>query len=192
MIKNIKRIEKYNCDNFEEWELDDPAAEGYFGEYENIKGASPGDLSYFEKKYKLVLPDDFKELYKYKNGSKFFSLFPLVIDGSDMSFCLMSLQEMDEIKKYFQNRDALLSEFPDYFTEQEIAQMADSRIKPYLFNKSWFPFAQYCDSCYLMLDFDPDCDGKSGQIICYSHDPDKVVYVAPTILNLISQIGARR
>ena len=66
--------------------------------------------------------------------------------------------------------------------------MKDSRIKPYLFNKKWIPFAEYCDSCFLMLDFDPDTAGKEGQIICYIHDPDKVVYAAPSITELVSSI----
>ena len=66
--------------------------------------------------------------------------------------------------------------------------MKDSRIKPYLFNKKWIPFAEYCDSCFLMLDFDPDTAGKEGQIICYIHDPDKVVYAAPSITELLDGI----
>ena len=28
-----------------------------------------------------------------------------------------------------------------------------------------------------MLDFDPDQEGQEGQIICYIHDPDQVIYV---------------
>jgi hypothetical protein len=28
-----------------------------------------------------------------------------------------------------------------------------------------------------MLDFDPDTEGKKGQVICYIHDPDEIVYV---------------
>ena len=39
-------------------------------------------------------------------------------------------------------------------------------------------FAEYCDSCYLMIDFDPDQEGQKGQIICYIHDPDEIIYVA--------------
>ena len=39
-----------------------------------------------------------------------------------------------------------------------------------------------------MLDFDPDTAGKEGQIICYIHDPDKVVYAAPSITELVDGI----
>ena len=188
MINKIKEIEQYVCSNFEELDLDDPIEEGYFEEYEDISGACQNEITLFEGKFDIVLPADFKELYKYKNGSKFFSVLPSVIDEREMAFCLMSLQEIENSKKYFQNRDALLSEFSEHFTTQDIEKMKDSRIKPYLFNRKWFPFAQYCDSCYLMLDLDPDKEGEKGQIICYIHDPDEVVYVAPNITELVSEI----
>ncbi len=188
MIDKIKEIEKYVCNNFEELDLDDPIEEGYFEEYEDISGACQDEITLFEGKFDIVLPTDFKELYKYKNGSRFFSVLPSVIDKREMAFCLMSLQEIENSKKYFQNRNALLSEFSEHFTTQDIEKMKDSRIKPYLFNRKWFPFAQYCDSCYLMLDLDPDKEGEKGQIICYIHDPDEVVYVAPNITELVSEI----
>ena len=188
MINKIKEIEQYVCSNFEELDLDDPIEEGYFEEYEDISGACQDEITLFEGKFDIVLPADFKELYKYKNGSRFFSILPYVIDKREMTFCLMSLQEIENSKKYFQNRNALLSEFSEHFTTQDIEKMKDSRIKPYLFNRKWFPFAQYCDSCYLMLDLDPDKEGEKGQIICYIHDPDEVVYVAPNITELVSEI----
>ena len=188
MINKIKEIEEYVCSNFEELDLDDPIEEGYFEEYEDISGACQDEITLFEGKFDIVLPADFKELYKYKNGSRFFSVLPSVIDKREMAFCLMSLQEIENSKKYFQNRNALLSEFSEHFTTQDIEKMKDSRIKPYLFNRKWFPFAQYCDSCYLMLDLDPDKEGEKGQIICYIHDPDEVVYVAPNITELVSEI----
>lgn len=188
VIDYIKQIEQYMCNNFEEWDLDDPVEEEYFAEYKEITGASQEEIIAFEKKYNIDLPADFKELYQYKNGSRFFCILPTVIGHVDMPFCLMSLKEIDEIKNCFQNKYALLSDFTGYFTAQEIEKMKDKRIKPYLFNKKWFPFAQYCDSCYLMIDFDPNVDGIKGQIICYIHDPDRVVYAAPSIFGLISQI----
>ena len=188
MINKIKEIEKYVCSNFEELDLDDPIEEGYFEEYENISGACQNEITLFEGKFDIVLPADFKELYKYKNGSKFFSVLPSVIDEREMAFCLMSLQEIENSKKYFQNRNALLSEFPEHFTAQDIEKMKDSRIKPYLFNKRWISFAEYGDSCFLMFDFDPNNAGKEGQIICYIHDSDEIVYVAEGITELIDEI----
>ena len=188
LIDQVKKIETYICEYFEDWDLDNPVEEEYLADYQNISGASEEELQAFEERLGIRLPSDFKELYSYKNGSKYFSILPCVIDQRELPFSIMSLQEMENCKKYFQNRDALLTDFPDYFSNQELENMRDSRIKPYLFNKKWLPFAQYCDSCYLMLDFDPDQEGQEGQIICYIHDPDQVIYVAESLRDLIEGI----
>lgn len=184
----IEIIEKYICDNFEDWDLDDPIAEEYYDDYQEIAGASDEEIRAFEEKFNITLPHDIKDLYSYKNGSKFFSILPTLVGQRQMAFSLMSLQAIERSKEYFQNKDSLLSDFPDYFTSEDIENMRDSRIKQYLFNRSWFPFAEYCDTCYLMLDFDPGQDGKEGQIICYIHDPDEIVYVAEGITYLLDRI----
>ena len=188
-IRNeIKKIEEYICENFEEWDLDDPVEEEYLDDYQEISGASEEEIAALEEKFEITLPDDVKELYNYKNVSNYLSILPCLVDERDMAFCLLSLQAIEKTKHYFQNRDTLLTEFPEYFTGEDIEKMKDSRIKPYLFNKRWIPFAEYCDSCFLMLDFDPDKEGKEGQILCYIHDPDEVVYVAESLKDLIFSI----
>ena len=190
IINKIKQIEKYICENFEEWDLEDPVEEEYLDDYNEISGASEKEILSFEKKFGITLPNDVKEIYKYKNGSKYLSILPCIIEEREMPFCLMSLQDIENTKEYFQNKDALLTEFTQYFSSAEIDKMRDSRVKPYLFNKKWIPFAEYCDSCFLMFDFDPDNAGKEGQIICYIHDPDEIVYVAKGITELIDKIMA--
>jgi len=184
----LKKIADYICENFEDLDMDDPVEEGYIDDYVEICGATDEEIKNFEEKFGISLPEDVKELYRYKNGSKFFSILPCVIDKRDMAFNLMSIQAMEKSKGYFQNKDALLTDFPDYFTKEDIERMKDERIKPYLFNKKWFPFAEYCDSCYLMLDFDPGKEGKEGQIICYIHDPDEVIYAAESLTELVDGI----
>jgi len=188
LVDNLKQIVEYVCENFEDLDMDDPVEEGYIDDYVEICGATDEEIKNFEEKFGISLPEDVKELYRYKNGSKFFSILPCVIDKRDMAFNLMSLQAMEKSKGYFQNKDALLTDFPDYFTKEDIERMKDERIKPYLFNKKWFPFAEYCDSCYLMLDFDPGKEGKEGQIICYIHDPDEVIYAAESLTELVENI----
>ena len=188
LVDNLKQIVEYVCENFEELDMDDPVEEGYIDDYEEICGATDEEIKSFEEKFGISLPEDVKELYRYKNGSKFFALFPCIIGERDMAFNLMSLEQVEKSKGYFQNKDALLTDYPDYFTKEDIERMKDERIKPYLFNKKWFPFAEYCDSCYLMLDFDPRVEGKEGQIICYIHDPDEVVYVTGSLTELVENI----
>lgn len=36
------------------------------------------------------------------------------------------------------------------------------------------------------MDFDPNDDGDYGQIMCYIHDSDEIVYVAKTITEIIN------
>ena len=184
----LKKIADYICENFEDLDMDDPVEEGYIDDYVEICGATDEEIKNFEEKFGISMPEDVKELYRYKNGSKFFALFPCIIGERDMAFNLMSLEQVEKSKEYFQNKDALLTDFPDYFTKEDIEGMKDERIKPYLFNKKWFPFAEYCDSCFLMLDFDPGKEGKEGQIICYIHDPDEVVYVTGSLTELVENI----
>jgi len=188
IVDQVKKIATYICEAFEDWGLDDPVEEGYLEDYQEISGAPEEEIQEFEKRLGISLPDELKEVYRYKNGSKFLAVLPCVIDQREMAFSLMSLQEIEAGKRYFQNRDALLTEFPDYFSSEEVEEMRDSRVKPYLFNKKWLPFAEYCDSCYLMLDFDPDQEGQEGQIICYIHDPDEIIYVAKSFTELIEGI----
>ena len=70
----LKKIADYICENFEDLDMDDPVEEGYLDDYEEILGATEEEISAFEEKLGISLPEDVKELYRYKNGSKFFSL----------------------------------------------------------------------------------------------------------------------
>ena len=188
LIEKIKSIEKYVCEYFEDLDLDDPVEEGCFAEYEEVRGATDKEIHDFENHFNIVLPKDLKEIYTYKNGSRFFPFLPAFIDNRDYSFTLLSLEEIKHLKEYFQNKNSLFTDFPDYFSKEEIKRQADPRLQPYLFHKKRIPFAQYCDSCYLMLDFIPGNLGQAGQILCYVHDPDEVLYVCPDITSLINDI----
>ena len=70
-IRNeIKKIEDYICKNYEQWDLDDPAEEEYIDDYREIFGASEEEISTFEEKFGISLPEYVKEFYRYKNVSK--------------------------------------------------------------------------------------------------------------------------
>ena len=49
IIDKIKQIEKYICENFEEWDLENPVEEEYLDDYNEISGASEKDILSFEK-----------------------------------------------------------------------------------------------------------------------------------------------
>lgn len=187
LISKIQTIEDYVCQHFEELGLDDPIEEETFLDYQDVAGAEEVDLEAFGEQFDVTLPADIRELYRYKNGSQYFTLFPLQLGQRQLNFQFLSLDDIRKVKTYFQNKDALLSDYPDYFSPDDLTQMADERLKPYLFNQKWLPFAVYVDSCYLMLDFDPTDAGKSAQIICYLHDPDQVFYVAESLSEMLEK-----
>ena len=86
LIDQVKKIETYICECFEDWDLDDPMEEEYLDDYQNISGASEEELQAFEEIFDIRLPSDFKALYSYKNGSKYFSILPCVIDQRELPF----------------------------------------------------------------------------------------------------------
>ena len=49
LIDQVKKIETYICEYFEDWDLDDPVEEEYLDDYQNISGASEEELQVFVK-----------------------------------------------------------------------------------------------------------------------------------------------
>lgn len=167
--------EKVSLDRMEEYET-----------YKNIKGATDEELDKFEKRYNIKLPDNFREFYKYKNGSgyHFHILYPNCEGENIEPFYLFSIDEMIAEKDNCFCYDELMNE---YYDEDEISSL-DKRIKPYLRNKNWIPFATLAGgSLFLLLDYDPTKEGTRGQIISYIHDPDFIYYVAKNFVELLEK-----
>ncbi len=178
IIELIKRNERLFLENAAELN-DEEIEQEDIDEYFAIQGVTEDELKAFENQFQIKLPEDFKTVYRYKNGSGYMDLiWPQ--EGFYRGYRLLSLQEMNKIKSYFQNENHKMTEFPEVIDEKQLQQL-DERIKPYLFCERWFPFAQYAGSLYLMLDYNPSEKGKTGQIICYVHDPDFIYYIAPDI-----------
>lgn len=178
LIKLIKQNEQLFLEHAEEL-TDEEIEQEDIDEYDSIQGAAEEDLKAFENQYQIELPEDFKAVYRYKNGSGYMSLI-WSQEGFYRGFRLLSLQQMCRIKSYFQNKNCEMTEFPDIIDEKQLQQL-DKRIKPYLFCERWFPFAECAGSLYLMLDYNPSETGSVGQIICYVHDPDFIYYIAQNI-----------
>lgn len=190
IITKIQEIETLVYENSEDLEVEYLIDEGLYDDYLEIAGASEEEITAFENKLNITMPQDMKELYRYKNGSDLFYLFfPNDKLDREFKFRLMSLEDIIDAKESLQDRDMLISEYyakdEDEYTNKLIERMHDDRVKPYLFNKKWIPFAQADGDINLMLDFDPGEDGESGQIICFIHDPDEITYVAKSLAEII-------
>lgn len=178
IIEQMKGIEGLFLENAEAL-LEEEAESEDIAAYHDLEGAGEEELRAFEARFHISLPEDFKALYRYKNGSAFLPLlWPQ--DGFYRGFRLLSLKEMSEVKTHFQDTNREMAKFPELIGEEELRGL-DRRVKPHLFCEKWFPFAEYAGSLYLMLDYDPAEPGRTGQIICYVHDPDFVYYIAPDL-----------
>ena len=178
IVELVKRNEQLLLENAEALN-DEEVEQEDIDEYLKIQGATKEELSAFENQFQIRLPEDFKTVYSYKNGSGYMSLiWPQ--EGFYRGYRLLSLKEIIKLKSLFQNKNCKMTEFPNVIGEKQLQQL-DERIKPYLFCERWFPFAEYAGSLYLMLDYNPSEKGEIGQIICYVHDPDFIYYVAPNI-----------
>lgn len=189
VLPKVKDIEKYICENYEEWYLDDPVGEGLLEEYEDIPGASTDLIEEIQNHLGVEFPEDLTELYRYKNGSGLFTILPIFVEKASMTFELLPLEEVKTSCDNFHAVSARLAAMPVDKQPPALTTGTDARIKPSLFlDVGWIPFAIYADSCYLMLDFAPGPEGRPGQIICYIHDPDKVVYISESFTDLIASI----
>ena len=167
--------------------ITDDSEKASFEDYKKVSGATEEELQAFEREFNVLLPDDFKTLYRCKNGSAypFCLLYTTYAKDCVSPFCLLSLDEIRREKTCFCNKNKLMTECDGFFSDEDIAKL-DKRIKPFLFNERWLPFARLAfGSLYLMLDFDPTGEGELGQVIIYVHDPDFIYYVSKGIKELL-------
>ena len=168
----------------------EPDLWGYLQEHKWINGATDDDIQSFEEEWGVKLPENFKALYRYRDGGyegsdtrPFNFLYTSYRTGCVAPFCMLSLDRMWEGKVDSYAFDDKMMKDDDFYTEKDIEKL-DKRIKPFISNDKWFPFA-YSDSLLLMLDFDPSEEGTYGQIIAYVHDPDFIYYVCKDIKELL-------
>ena len=178
----VKKIETHVSNIAEGEELD------YYKQYKKVKGATDKEMQALENEWDIKLPEQFIELYKYKNGSKYpFEMFYTTFNNlCTMPFYTLSIDEITKTKTYFCNEDKLMIDCDDFFSTEDIKSL-DNKIKPYISHKQWIPFAQMVGgSLYLMMDFNPTEQGCMGQIIAYAHDPDFIHYVCSDIRGLLN------
>ena len=163
MIKNLaQKIEKIIVEKITDDDMK------YFENYSQLKGATEEEIQAFEKEYGISLPDEFKDLYRYKNGTAYpfcFLQTSYDVDGEAPLF-LLSLDEIRDEKKYFNENKLMAND--DFFSSEDIDKL-DKRIKPFISNERWIPFAQMPNfDIYLLLDFDPTENGKQGKSLFMS------------------------
>ena len=106
IVELVKRNEQLLLENAEALN-DEEVEQEDIDEYLKIQGATKEELSAFENQFQIRLPEDFKTVYSYKNGSGYMSLiWPQ--EGFYRGYRLLSLKEIIKLKSLFQNKNGEL------------------------------------------------------------------------------------
>ncbi|MGG4193404.1 SMI1/KNR4 family protein [Paenibacillus jamilae] len=93
----------------------------YFEEYKKITGVTDKQFDDFERDFSISLPTDFKAFYKIKDGSGYpLNLLYTSYKDSCIPFTLLSFDDIRDTKKFFCDRDNLMSE---YYSDKEISSL---------------------------------------------------------------------
>ncbi|PXX45148.1 SMI1/KNR4 family protein [Undibacterium pigrum] len=140
--------------------------------------ATLAEITALEQDFGFPLPEELKQAWLAANGGGYYkALFarPGYLTGYDF----LSLSDCMDERMSMKNRAV---QYLDY--QQEEAR--DARISPNWYEPGWLPFASFGGGTLLLiLDMSPRAQGKAGQIICFTHDPDCMEYVAASFNDLL-------
>jgi cell wall assembly regulator SMI1 len=84
------------------------------------------------------------------------------------------------VAEALEERESMKDRAPGYVGYIE-PKPRDSRIRAGWFQPGWLPFGNFGGGTLLLiLDLAPAESGSMGQVIAFTHDPDRIDYVAPT------------
>jgi len=154
----------------------------YGKEFVVNKGASDEDIARIERIVGIRFDDDFKDFYKFSNGSQD-ETWGGVFSDQPIPISFLSLESA--LEEWKSLGDWSMEEFRRKFPRALDMSKLDRRVKPFLRHRLWFPFGEWDNNTIVYYDADPTEQGKYGQIIVYQHDPDFVYYVADCFLNFL-------
>ena len=144
----------------------DDEEKGDFNSYKLLKGATDDEINAFEKDVGILLPEDFKEYYKIKNGSGDCKILYTAEFANWNTYLLLPLETM----KFLLTTAAFCSH---KFLPFAVAGMGGNGAS---------------HGVYLAFDFYPAQNGKKGQIIRYVHDDhDDIDSAAATFTELLEK-----
>lgn len=137
--------------------------------FPNIKnnlqnGTSLEELKKFEKKFNVVLPQEFKALYLENNGE---TLNKAVLRGY---ICGLNLLPLDKIEKELEFNRKIWKKESNFNLNWDDEIYPPNTIKKVYYNPKWIPFISDLTGNYIAIDLDPDTQGSYGQVINYGAD----------------------
>lgn len=135
-------------------------------------GASDAQLDRLEKVIGQPLPEDFRVLYRWRNGQS-----QHVNTGPWYGLNFLSVDEViDNWKVHADIIDHEGNNDPN-FNESAMPGV----VKPVNWNKGWIPFADDSGGSFLGIDLDPDVNGVRGQVINFGVGEEIKYAVAPNL-----------
>lgn len=136
--------------------------------YKNLKESlKDTEIESLEKKYNIVLPEDLKALYKWKNG-----------------------QESNDYESFVNNSMFLaLDEALDIASENTSMIGFDFEIENW-WNTKWIPLFHNGGGDYICYDCEGTFTGQPGQIIEFWHADNDRNSIAPNLETFLSQLNS--
>lgn len=170
---NINKEMKSNFEKIENW-LNENAEK--INEFSLQEPATESEINDLEKTINKSLPNDFKELYLWRNG--------LGEDGNFGSlFFGMDFYPIERIIEEYQSKGR-------YTAENISLKNADKEIdKTNIYNSDWVKFAFDGSHTSLYLDLRPTNEGKFGQIIFIDDEYEMGILVADSTSQLVADFA---
>ena len=136
------------------------------------EGLTDDQLSEMEQKTGLILPDEFKALYKLHNGQDY---------SGNCLFDYFSLNSIDDIMNTWETFKSLEQEFE----KDDIKSEPEKGIKDKWCSSKWLPFANTADGHSICIDYDPDETGTAGQIVTFWYNSEERNLIAKSFEEFI-------
>lgn len=148
------------------------------GELHLERGASAVTLDAAERELGFPLAADMRAVWQFADGGREWE--PVFSRPGFLTGC--SLFSVTEALK---ERAGMAARGAGYASDDE-PRPGDPRIRPGWFHDGWLPFAGFGGASLLLIqDYTPAAQGRPGQIIAFTHDPDRIDYVAPGLTALL-------
>ncbi len=146
------------------------------------EGCSLEQLIKAENEIGLKFPQSFKDFYLIHNGQNNKDYFGL--------FYGVSLLPLEKIVEQWRMWSKIIDEHGDEGMKNDFDYFQFSfvpdKLKAQYANKKWIPFAVFLDSNYLGLDFDPEVNGKVGQVINFGREEEQKTVLADSFEEFIN------
>lgn len=140
------------------------------------KQASQGEISMLEAHIGLQLPSSLKDFLSVHNGQN---------QGPGLLFGLRLLSTSD-IRTNWDLWRSLESDGLNEELQDSMSSKPEGFIKPMYLNRRWIPLTHDHGGNHIGLDYDPDSQGTSGQIIVFGRDEDEKKLIAKSFDEFIT------